>query len=666
MLPSIIHHDQSGFLPKHSIATNIRKSLDVMEYCKQRKIPAVILSLDMEKCFDRIEYGAILGVLRMFNFGEQFIRWISLFYNRFEVCTQNFGFLSEWWTKTRSVNQRCPISPSNYLLIGEAFANRIRGHSGIRGIKIGDTELLLSQFADNMDLYLPYKCTVLENVLGVLTDIEKNVGLKVSYDKTILYRIGSIVNTNAKFYTKHNIHWSNEAINTLGIDLHDSSLLHKNFEVVIAKVKAVASTWYYRKLMWMGKVLIVNTLMSSLLVYRLQILPKIPDTLIEKFENIVKEFIWQGQKPKLSMSTLKSCKEHSGLGLVDLKAKHNSLIINWVKLTKTNPIISELAKFFLGNKLDVQEYWQCNLAPKDLKIIISSNNKGFWNHVLHQWCEFNYHQPQNKETVLKQFIWFNSNIRVNKMPVFYKSMYDNGIKTLDDICNENKQIMSFKELMGKFSQCISWLEYQGLLKAVPQFWFFALKSDVLIDDRKDRYEATEQNKFVSFVYKTIISENDARPAGAARVRKFLWQDFDMETYCDSFSNLYNITNITKFRNFQYRLLHNKIFCNDVLFYWRKVDSQTCNLCQRECQDIRHLLFECKAVQCVWEYVEKICNDAQIAVTINYENIFYNSIHSVKFSAINFIVLAAKFYIYKCKCSDTVPNEREFIAEVNNL
>ena len=85
VIPLLIHRDQTGFIPGRHITTNICKSIDVMKFCKNNKIPAVILSIDMEKCFDRIEHKAIFGTMRMFNFGELFIRSISLFYKDFMV-----------------------------------------------------------------------------------------------------------------------------------------------------------------------------------------------------------------------------------------------------------------------------------------------------------------------------------------------------------------------------------------------------------------------------------------------------------------------------------------------------------------------------------------------------------------------------------------------------
>lgn len=52
-----IHPDQTGFMPSRHINDNIRRSLNVINFCKGHKLPAMILSLDTEKAFDRVETG---------------------------------------------------------------------------------------------------------------------------------------------------------------------------------------------------------------------------------------------------------------------------------------------------------------------------------------------------------------------------------------------------------------------------------------------------------------------------------------------------------------------------------------------------------------------------------------------------------------------------------
>ena len=235
IIPNIISNDQNGFVRLRKICYNIRKSLDVIEYTKQ--IPGLILSIDMEKCFDRISHDAIIGSLKYYNFGDNSIKWVTLIYTRFQICVQNYGKLSRFWTKGQGTNQGDPLSPGLYLLTAEIMANKLRNHPGISGIKVNNVHYLLSQFADDTDMYLLYDQTIITYVFRVLSDVEMNTGLRISYEKTTMYRIGSLANSNAKLITPRKVNWSNECINTLGIDIgNDKKVLRRNFECTISKM----------------------------------------------------------------------------------------------------------------------------------------------------------------------------------------------------------------------------------------------------------------------------------------------------------------------------------------------------------------------------------------------------------------------------------------------
>ena len=181
------------------------------------------------------------------------------------ICTQNFGVLSDYWVKTRGLNQGCPLSPGLYLLTAEIMANKLRNHPGIKGITIGQIEYLLSQFTDDTDLYLSYDQETITNVFQVLTGIETNIGLRISYEKTTMYRIGSLTNSEAKLFTTKKVNWSNDYINTLGVDLFNEPGKSKsNITQIINKMKTVCTMWYYHRMSLIGKVTVINSLMASL------------------------------------------------------------------------------------------------------------------------------------------------------------------------------------------------------------------------------------------------------------------------------------------------------------------------------------------------------------------------------------------------------------------
>ena len=88
-------------------------------------------------------------------------------------------------------------------------------------------------------------------------------------------------------------------------------------------------------------------------------------------------------------------------------------------------------------------------------------------------------------------------------------------------------------------------------------------------------------------------------------------DIDMETYKVCFKELYVITNVTKLRDFQYRLLLGKVFTGELLYNWNVIDSPLCYFCQEENETVVHLFMECKFIQEIWNTIKNILEDLDI-------------------------------------------------------
>ena len=137
VLPDIIGDQQTGFMEGRNIQMNLRKTIDIVSHVFQSGKKAVIISIDFEKCFDRIEHKSIFAAMRYFNFGNKFIEMSKILCNQLQICTQNAGFFSEFFPKTRGVNQGCNYSLLCYLLCGEIMAHLIQNNPYIKGIKVG-------------------------------------------------------------------------------------------------------------------------------------------------------------------------------------------------------------------------------------------------------------------------------------------------------------------------------------------------------------------------------------------------------------------------------------------------------------------------------------------------------------------------------------------------
>ena len=126
VLPKLVNEDQVGYIRGRYIGQNIRIIKDIMTYTAKKNLPGYSLLIDFEKAFDSIEWPFLIKCLKLYNFGENFIRWVQLLHKNIEPCVTNNGYLSQPFNLSRGVRQGCPISALLFILVAEILAIQIR------------------------------------------------------------------------------------------------------------------------------------------------------------------------------------------------------------------------------------------------------------------------------------------------------------------------------------------------------------------------------------------------------------------------------------------------------------------------------------------------------------------------------------------------------------
>ena len=119
---------------------NIRLVLDIFNEYKNNDKQGTLMSLDLAKAFDTLEWNFIIKTLQFFNFGDTFISWIKLLYNEPLCHIKNNGHLSKQIHISRGIRQDCPVSSLVLILAAESLATKIRSSSSIKGIEIGNKD----------------------------------------------------------------------------------------------------------------------------------------------------------------------------------------------------------------------------------------------------------------------------------------------------------------------------------------------------------------------------------------------------------------------------------------------------------------------------------------------------------------------------------------------
>ena len=673
-LEHIIHQDQRGFMKNRRISVNIRKMLDIIHYANKEDLEAVVLSLDFVKCFDKCSFSILHGSLEYFGFGEVVKEWTKILYKNFSVKVQNNGHFSENIDINKGVHQGGCCSSLYFLIIAEILAISLRADERIEGITISTIRNLLNQFADDMDIFSLCSQQSLSAIFFQLDAFKRQSGFTVSYDKTTLYRIGSLRFSSAEMYDTSQVTWSNQDIKVLGVTITHEDLCSKNYDELIEKSKQVLNTWNNRGLSLLGKVQIVNTLVASLFVYKMMVLPIISTKVIKQMENIIRDYLWQGKKAKIAYRILQLPKDQGGLNLVDLKRKDMALKSSWPKILADKHQYSRVVYSLMRCSALGADIWRCSIAPEDISVLPCQDE--FWSDVLLSWSQYNYFYEKSIEN---QFLWYNSAIQFKGKPFFWKDAYDRGLRFVHQLFEEGgyKSLVKIQEEFG-----ISVLRYNSLKAAVPREWrnFFTLTPlstfCPLIPSNYDSLVCRSGGEsFTRKVYKYMADDVFFIRYKCIKWREELQDLFfdDILNFAKLFRNIYRITNVPKLRSFQYRLLQRGIVTNVQLAAWKITTSPDCYFCHQSQETLTHLFCSCQVVQDFWQGIIEWMQDRfgvkQQEITLSPTSIISNLLVPGVASMPNVLCLLAKQYIYRQRCQKgnlSIAAFKRYVQNIENM
>ena len=146
-IKTIIHPDQVSFIPGMQGWFNIRKSINVINYINKLKAKNhMIISLDAEKAFDRIQHPFMIKVLERSGIQGPYLNMIKAIYSKPVANIKVNGEKLESIPLKSGTRQGCPLPPYLFNIVLEVLARAIRQQREIKGIQIGKEEVTVLLF----------------------------------------------------------------------------------------------------------------------------------------------------------------------------------------------------------------------------------------------------------------------------------------------------------------------------------------------------------------------------------------------------------------------------------------------------------------------------------------------------------------------------------------
>lgn len=614
---NIISPNQAYSIPGRDITDTVCTIRDVVESLDKDGEGGLVLSMDLNKAFDRVEHCFLEQVMKRFGFGDSILRWINLLYSNAKSCVKVNGVLTDPFPLERSVRQGCPLSALLYSISAEPLATLVKGDKEIRGIPIPHGGLsLIHQYAD--DTTFTVRDT--ESIIKVMKHMEtygKASGAKINVDKSEIMSIGGVEMGECDIPFKV----TEDYMMILGVNIgvNAKEARDATWTGILNKIKQVLLFWRLRELRLRGKVVVVNSLLLSKCNYVMGVVD-LPDWVLNEMKEVVNNFLWGGKGVKISTRTLIADYAEGGLKLIDLDVKRKTVRVKTMKKYLHDKEAYGW-KGFMRDFVDKSSGCGEEGVFMALKKPMIENIPLFYQEVLSAWAEFLVdvgYECENINQIYQQPIFLNPKIQM-KGKMFYNRLYMKaGVRQVKDMTYE--YVKGFLPNRAIYDCVVEWDDEiekskvdsvcENIKTSLPRCWVERIERETgrlgswgmpemfIVRNGEKKYlkDITTQ-----MIYKTFVKREIKLPASEAVWAK-LFPGFNVKTIWKGLSVKYNGLDC---ENLDFKLRHNRIYTKVVIHQINKNENRECDVCKTDPETLMHVFFECKELVVFHEKLKKM-------------------------------------------------------------
>jgi hypothetical protein len=389
ILPYVISNNQSSFIPSRSTTDNIlvlQEAIHSLNHMHGKK-GFMILKIDMEKAYDRIEWSFIRDTLVLLNIPNNIRELIQHCISTASMSINWNGEPTSSFNSSRGLRQGDPLSPYLFVLALERLSHFIQDRvnegrwkplSFGRG---GGPKLYHICFADDLVLVAEANNDQVILIKDALDRFCLNSGQKINFNKSKVFFSRNIVDSDATMLSHGlGIEKTHDLGMYLGAPMLHQRISRNSYTFIIDKMRKKLSSWKSNNLSFAGRVTLAQFSLSCIAGYVMQT-TNIPASICEEAEKICRDFIWgstnQHRKCHL-VSWEKICrpKEEGGLGFRNLRILNQAYIhkLAWQMVADPNKLWVQV----------MRAKYKCGFLSTP-NITTRSNSSNVWKVIVKAW-----------------------------------------------------------------------------------------------------------------------------------------------------------------------------------------------------------------------------------------------------------------------------------------
>ena len=578
----------------------------------------------------------------------------------------NNGYTTPYFKVKCGIRQGCPLSALIFVIAVETLAISIKNNKHIKGLKIGDKEVKITQLADDTTLILN-DINSLRTALNILYLFQQSSGLKLNYAKTEVLQLGEM------YYVKHNpfnLKWVKDRIYALGTWFYKDvqKIIYVNYKDKLEKFLKDLKQWKCRQLTWFGKIIVLKSLAICKLNFCISTL-ETPEWFSSEVQIAIHDFLWNGSMPKIKQKTVINNLSCGGLGLTDIHHYIMAQRAIWAKrlCNNTPGYISDYLSLYL-NGMKLQDVLYLSVKPQYL----SDDIPLFYRQILYSWF-LNKDKPDTYNGILSEVIWLNNEIQIGSQPVFYKRWYDSGVVYIYDLLHESGRFLTYEEFKHKYNIKCMQLKFMAVIDAIPQKW-----KAIMRQNTNSKFTNVCNKRLFNNTYKTIddIRSNDIYWKYLSNIVQAPTCIDSWKSKCDfSFDDnewklIFNLPQSTtkdvKLREFQTKIIHRVYASNSYVSNFDHNINKNCSVC-KICADICHMFYDCIYVNMFWCKLNEWLSHHISPTMLSKKDIIFGQLLPNS-ELINFCILHGKWFLHReyKKNNNNIPIRPIFVLFLSYL
>ena len=340
-------------------------------------------------------------------------------------------------------------------------------------------------------------------------------------------------------------------------------------------------------------------------------IPSPPQNVLKNLQLLFFNFIWNSRRDKIKRKVSIKDYHEGGLRIIDIFSFNDSLKATWIRRL----LNMGFKKWVTLLEVQWSDYYKfVNFGEDYIKRNLHKLNP-FWKDVFRAFSSLSSNiNVVTVEQFLNQPVWFNKCIKIAGKSIFNISMFNSGVRTINDLIDDEGQFLTFEQYGANSNVNVNFIVYRGIIAAIGQYKREKLQ---FLPDIQHKLQApnipeiiriiTKDKKGCRNIYKHISWNNEV-PTSIAKWENEFRHTFEQSQWNKIFKLPFTLTTSTTSRWFQIRLLHRILGTNTFLSKIGVRQDNTCSFCTDEPETLTHLFCSCPIVTLFWNNIFRWIKD----------------------------------------------------------